>query len=470
MKKTTFGIIIGNRGFFPTHLCEGGRRSILQVLEAQGYGAVVLSEKDSPYGSVESLDQARLCAELFKANRADIDGVIVTLPNFGDERAVANTLRWADLGVPVLIHAFPDNAKTMTVRDRRDSFCGKMSVCNNLRQYGIPYSLTTLHTCDTESPVFIEDLRQFAATCRVVRGFQNCRIGAIGARPAAFNTVRYSEKLLERAGISVEVVDLYEIFGWVGRLKDEEPEVQAKLAAIKAYLPHAGVPAVSLAKMAKLGVVVDRWMTRNRLSGSAIQCWTALEEFFGIVPCTLMSMMSNNLLPSACEVDIAGLVGMLALQFASGRCSAIVDWNNNYGDDPDKCVVFHCSNLPKDIFSDARMDFQEIIAGAVGKENSYGTVCGSIQAGPMCYCRVSTDDLAGKITAYAGNGRFTDDRLETFGGYGVLHVNKLQDLLRYCCERGFEHHVAINRGNYAAALAEAFNKYLGWDCHRHPDT
>ena len=163
----------------------------------------------------------------------------------------------------------------------------------------------------------------------------------------------------------------------------------------KATSPPRAVPAASLLKMAKFGVVVDEWMQANELAGTSVQCWTAMEEFFGVVPCTLMSMMSNNLMPSACETDMTGMVGMYVLQLASGDPSAIVDWNNNYGDDPDKAVIFHCSNLPKHFFEDVKMDFQEIIAGSVGKENTFGTVVGKLKSGPLTYCRVSTDDLNG---------------------------------------------------------------------------
>jgi L-fucose isomerase-like protein len=476
MKPVTLGLITGNRGFFPDHLCESGRETMLRVLAGQGIEVITLTPEDTKFGSVETLDEARKCADLFKRHRDEIDGVLVTLPNFGDERAVANSLRWADLGVPVLVQAFPDDALRMTIVDRRDAFCGKMSACNNLRQYGIPYSLTALHTVDPESEAFCADLERFSAICRVVSGMKNARVGAIGARPGAFNTVRYSEKLLERTGISVETLDLFELFGWVEGLADDAPSVRNKLDEIAAYVPTDGIPQESLTKIAKLGAVLDGWMADNELQASAIQCWTAMEEFYGVVPCTVMSMMSNDLMPSACETDVAGVVGMVALALASGRPSAIVDWNNNYGDDPDKAVVFHCSNLPKDVFVAESviapgdipvMDYQEIIAGSVGKENTHGTIVGRVSAEPFTYCRVSTDDLNGHILAYVGEGELTADPLTTFGGYGVVHVPNFQDLLHYICENGFEHHVAINQSLVADAVEEALSKYMGWDVHHH---
>jgi L-fucose isomerase-like protein len=466
-KQMTFGLIVGNRGFFPDHLAKSGREEVLGVLKNMGFDAVALTPEETKYGAVESRSDAKKCAALFRSNRGKIDGVIVTLPNFGDEKAIADTLRMSELNVPVLVHAFPDNANRMTIADRRDSFCGKMSACNNLQQFGIRYSLTTLHTESPSSETFRNDLNWFAAVCRVANGLRRLRVGAIGARPTAFNTVRYSEKILEANGITVDPIDLSEIFGRIERMKDDDPAAQEKLATINSYTSTDGIPKTALMKMAKLGAVIEQWMKANDLAISAVQCWTSMEEYFGVVPCTVMSMMSNDLLSSACEVDIAGVVGMHALRLASETPSALLDWNNNYGDNPDKAVCFHCSNLPKHFFQTMKMDFQEIIAGTVGKANTFGTVVGRVKAGPMSYARFSTDDLSGKIRGYLGEGQFTSDPLETFGGAGVVEIPKLQELLHYICENGFEHHVAANFSLTASAVHEAATKYLGWQVHWH---
>ncbi|HWZ82293.1 MAG TPA: L-fucose/L-arabinose isomerase family protein [Terriglobales bacterium] len=466
-KKMAMGLIIGNRGFFPDHLAKTGREEMMRAVERAGMDYVVLGPEESKHGAVETHEEAVRCAALFRKNEDRLDGVIVALPNFGDERAIADTLRLARLNVPVLIQATPDATAKMTLPFRRDSFCGKMSACNNLMQYGIPYSLTKLHTVSPDSDDFRKDLAWFAAVCRVKNGLRDLRIGSIGARPAAFNTVRYSEKILESQGISVETVDLSEIMGRIGRLKDDDAPVAAKLDQIKKYVTTTGIPEAALVKMAKLGAVIDGWMKQTAVKVSAVQCWTAMEEFFGVVPCTIMSMMSNDLIPSACEVDICGTVSMHALALASGTPSALLDWNNNYGDDPNKAVCFHCSNLPKHFFQDVRMDFQEIIAGTVGKENTFGTCVGRVKSGPMSYVRFSTDDRAGRVRGYVGEGNFTTDPLETFGGAGVVEIKGLQSLLHYICERGFEHHVAANLSSVADSVHEATTKYMGWDMYRH---
>jgi L-fucose isomerase-like protein len=466
-KKLTLGVVVGNRGFFPGHLAESGRKEILEALAKAGIDAVALEPCQSRYGAVETYEEAKRCAELFRSNSDRIDGVIVTLPNFGDERAVADTLRMSRLSVPILVQATPDTPSKMSIAHRRDSFCGKMSVCNNLKQYGIPYSLTASHTVSPESDAFQKDLAWFAGVCRVVNGLRSLRVGSIGARPAAFQTVRYSEKILESEGISVETLDLSEILARIDRRKDDDEAVQAKLGEIGKYVPADNVPKAALLKMAKLGVVVDEWMERSDLTISAIQCWTAIEEQLGVVPCTVMSMMSNDLHSSACEVDICGAVAMHALRLASETPSALLDWNNNYGENPDKAVCFHCSNLPKHFLRNAKMDYQAIIAGTVGKENTFGTCVGIVKPGPMTFARFSTDDRAGRMRGYVGSGAFTDDPLHTFGGAGVVEIPGMQRLLHYICENGFEHHVAANLSSVAGAVHEATTRYLGWDMHWH---
>ncbi|HQG48094.1 MAG TPA: hypothetical protein PK373_03315, partial [Sedimentisphaerales bacterium] len=342
MSQTVLAVIVGNRDFFPDRLVTEGRQDILTLFKQMKIEPVILSEKDTNLGGVETWQDAKKCADLFKANRDRIDGILVLLPNFGDERGVAETIKLSGLEVPILVQAYPDDPDSFTVERRRDAWCGKISVCNNLRQFGYPFSLTTDHTVRPDSESFKADLERFVGICRVVRGLRNARLGAIGARPGAFNTVRYSEKLLQACGISVNTIDLSELFGTANAMGDGDARVRQWVDSIKGYIKTGGVPQETLVKMAKLGIAIDDWMVANDLDATAIQCWTSIQKNYGLNACTLMSMMSEKLMPSACEVDITGVVSMYALQLASGTPSALVDWNNNYGDDPDKCVLFHC--------------------------------------------------------------------------------------------------------------------------------
>ena len=416
---------------------------------------------------VETWEDAKKCAALFKENQEKMDGIIVSLPNFGDEKAVADTIRLSGLEVSVLVHAFPDDLDALDIPHRRDSFCGKISVCNNLTQYGIPFSLTRLHTVSPLDSSFKEDLSWFAGVCRVVKGLKNIKLGAIGARPAAFNTVRFSEKILESYGISVETIDLSDIFAQMSKISEEDAALKAKVEEINSYCDTQGVPPDKIATMARFGIVVERWMKENVLVASAVQCWTSLEKNLGIMPCTVMSMMSEKLLPSACEVDITGALAMYALQLASGSPSALLDWNNNYESDPDKAVIFHCGNFAKSMFEKAKMRYGDIISTTVGQQNAYGSLVGKIKSGPFTYARFTTDDLNGCLGAYVGEGKITEDEVNTFGARGVVRIPRMQQLLQFICKNGFEHHVAINLSSIASIFNEAVESYLGIETYWH---
>src|SRR5690242_6876378 len=118
-KLPTFGMIVGNRGFFPDHLAASGREDMIRAIESSGASVIAPTVQDTKFGAVEQYHEAVKCAEIFRAHRDEIDGVIVTLPNFGDERGIADTLRLADLNVPVLVQATPDTPSKMSIGDRR---------------------------------------------------------------------------------------------------------------------------------------------------------------------------------------------------------------------------------------------------------------------------------------------------------------------------------------------------------------
>ena len=465
--SSILGIILGNRDFFPDPLITEARKQLTTLFTELDVQPIWLAPGDTKLGDVQSWTDAVKCGELFRAHHAGIEGILVCLPNFGDEKALSDAIRLSELNVPILVQACPDDLDAFGLERRRDAFCGKISACNNLRQYGLKYTLTRDHTVAITSLRFREDLQNFLATCRVTRGLRRVRLGAIGARPNAFNTTRFSEKLLEACGISVNTIDLSEVFGTAALIVDTEVRVKDRIEQIRSYADASSVPDASLVKMAKFAIVVDDWMRDLGLTATAIQCWSSMQKNYGVNVCTIMSMMSEQMLPSACEVDIAGVVSMYALQLASGKPSALVDWNNNYGDDPDKCVLFHCGNWAKDFLPDIRIGTAPILGTMLGEENTVGALEGRTPAGPLTFGRVSTDDLNGKIRAYVGDALFTDDPLSTFGTRAVAQIPKLQKLMQVICRNGFEHHAAMNASHCAKPVAEALGNYMGWDVYHH---
>jgi L-fucose isomerase-like protein len=467
MARATLGVIVGNRDFFPDTLVTEARADVLSLFGEMDIEPVIVDDTATKLGGIETRADAKVCAELFRQQRDRIEGILVVLPNFGDEKGVADTMRMSGLDVPILIQAYPDDVTQFGLERRRDSFCGKISVCSDLRQYGFAYSLTERHTIAVQSDAFRADLDTFVRVCKVANGLRTARLGAIGTRPDAFKTVRYSEKLLEASGISVSVVDFSEILGKANKLSDDQVQVTAKLDEIKAHIAHRSVPPDKLVKMARLGVVIDDWMAENDLDATAIQCWHSLQENFGVNVCTLMSIMSSKMMPSACETDITGLASMYALQLAAGEPAAIVDLNNNYGDDPDKCVLFHCGNWPLNFYTEAEMKTAEILGTSLGSDVVWGAINGRAPAAPLTIARISTDDVNGMCKAYVAEGRFLDDPLDTFGSRAVVDIPNLQPLLKYICKVGFEHHCAMSAAHTADAVAEALGNYLKWEVYRH---
>jgi L-fucose isomerase-like protein len=466
-KNISLGVIIGNRDFFPDKLVGECRADLLTAFKKAGINPIMLPEDATKLGGVETFQEAQKCADLFRGHADEIIGVLVVLPNFGDEKGVAETLKLSKLDVPVLVQAYPDDLDKMDVARRRDAWCGKISVCNNLYQYGIKCSLTTKHVVHPSDDSFHQDLLNFAGVCRVVRGLKNVRIGAVGARPGAFNTVRYSEKILQRHGISVVTIDLSQILGFANKLTKEDASVKQRVEFIRTYSPTGRTPEDKLVQIAKLDVVLHDFMQEHALDATAIQCWTSLQQNYGCNVCTSMSMMSENMLPSACEVDVTGTLTMYAMQLASGTPSALVDWNNNYANDEEKCVLFHCGNWAKSFLPDIEISTAPILGTTIGEENTFGALSGRTPASPLTYGRISTDDPKGIIKAYVGEGSLTDDSLNTFGTRAVAQIRNLQGLMQFVCKNGFEHHVVMNASKTAGILKEAFENYMGWEVYHH---
>ncbi len=467
--KETFGLIIGTRAYFNSDLAIDVRTTLLDRLGKAGYGYVILDECDTPTGgSMETVEDGKKCASLFRANRDDIDGIIVSLPNFGFEVGIINAISRAELGVPVLVQACDDENDKVDLDSRRDAFCGKISVCNNLYQYGIPFTDTTLHTYSIHSDLLMEDIDRFAAVCRVVRRLTHARIGQIGTRPLGFNTCRASEKILQASGITVVPVDLSEILSNARRIDDGAAELKARMEEIRHYAKVPERYADKLALQSRFGLAVEEWIAANEVDATAIQCWDSLQQNYGCASCVTMSMLGERLIPCACETDLAGAVSMYALSLASGRPSALLDWNNNFAEDREKCVCTHCGNFPKGfVGGDLELGTLGVLGRTLGKVNTFGAVYGKCVEGEFTYFRISTDDSMGCIKGYLGKGEITNDPYGMDGCIAVTKVGNLQGLMKFICKNGFEHHVAMVRTDVVEILREAVENYLGWDLYVH---
>lgn len=469
--KTCFGIIIGTRAYFNSALAKDVKKQLLKVLNDAGYEYVILPEDATPTGSssIETLEDGIKNAELFRQHRDEINGIIVSLPNFGYEIGIINTISRADLNVPVLVQACDDENDKVDLDSRRDAFCGKISVCNNLYQYGIPYSLTSLHTYSVYSEELVKDINKFAAICRVVDTLRHCRIGQIGTRPLGFNTCRASEKLLQRSGITVVPADMSELIFDAQKVADDDPRLVKKLADIHEYAKVPESYEEKLRVQAKFGVAVEEWVKVNQVDALALQCWDSLEKNYGAAPCVTMAMLGDMGIPCACETDITGAVSMLALHLAANAASALADWNNNFAEDRNKCVCTHCGNFPRGFIGNKNLKLTPlgVLGRTLGKVRTFGAIDAKVSEGPFTFFRISTDDPAGKIRAYVGEGEITNEPYGMDGCIAVTKVDNLQKLMKHICRHGFEHHVALVRGHVAEILQDAIENYIGWDLYVH---
>jgi L-fucose isomerase-like protein len=469
--KVCFGVIIGTRAYFNSELAKDVKKQLLKVLDEQGYEYIILPEDATPTGasSIETIEDGIKNAELFRAHRDEIDGIIVSLPNFGYEIGIINTIARAELNVPVLVQACDDENDKVDLDSRRDAFCGKISVCNNLYQYGIPFSLTSLHTYSIYSDLLVKDINKFAGICRVVNTLRHCRIGQIGTRPLGFNTCRASEKLLQRSGITVVPADLSELIFAAQKIEDNDPALIQKLKDIHDYAKVPEAYEDKLRTQAKFGVAVEQWVKDNKVDALALQCWDSLEQNYGCAPCITMAMLGDMGVPCACETDIAGAVSMLALHLASGEAAALADWNNNFAEDRNKCVCTHCGNFPRGFIgnSDLNLTPLGVLGRTLGKVRTFGAIDAKVSEGDFTFFRISTDDAAGKIRAYVGEGEITNEPYGMDGCIAVTKVDNLQKLMKHICRNGFEHHVALVRTDVADILQDAIENYLGWDLYVH---
>ncbi len=456
-----FALYFGNRGFFPASLIAGARQEMAKAVTDAGYEYIIAPNDMTRYGAVETRDEGWKYAEWLKTHEGEYDGVIMSLPNFSDENGAIAALEHC--GKPIYIQAYPDEIGKMDFDHRRDSYCGKFSIEDVFHQYGIPYTVFAPHVVDPLSKEFEQNLHDFAAVCRVVNGMRHFSIGVLGARTSKFKTVRYDEITLQKYGITCETFDLSDLFWRVRQYADTDKKVTARKEHLKNYTDFSLVPEEKINTLAKVSVVIDDYMQEFRLDCITLRCWEEMQTELGVAPCVLLSELNDRGIVASCEIDLCSAINMYSMQLASQSPTACLDWNNNYGDDPDKVILFHCGSTAqklmkkKGIVTDHKM-FAKAVPGC-----GWGANEGRIAPFPMTFSNCKTEN--GKLTFYVDEGCFTDDEIEKefFGCGGVAKIPDLQRKLIKLGRNGFRHHTTIGTGHMASILKEAFENYLGYD-------
>ncbi len=461
MRPITFALYFGNRGFFPEALIAGARQEMREAVERAGYGVVQLDAAATRFGAVETPAEGECYARFLAEHRGQYDGVILCLPNFGDETGAVAALQ--DAGVPILIQAYPDELEQMAFHQRRDAFCGKFSIMDVFCQYALPFTTYRPHVAHPSGAIFADHLHEFAATCRVVRRLKRLTVGAIGARTTAFKTIRFDELALQRYGVTTETFDLSEVFRRVRAIGAGSLAYSAKTARLQAYTRWDGVPEASFQQLVKLSVALDEMIAAYGLDALALRCWLEIEQELGVSPCVLLSEMNDRGIAASCELDVCNAVSMVALAEASGVPATCLDWNNNYGDEEDKCILFHCGPVPQSLMSGPGLVIDHpMFAKAMGAGCGFGCNVGRIAPTTMSFASLKTQD--GAVSFYLGEGAFTADPIaaEYFGCAGVAEIPQLQQALLTIGRTGYRHHVSVTARQVAAPIREALTRYLGY--------
>ncbi|RPI98007.1 MAG: hypothetical protein EHM39_08660, partial [Chloroflexi bacterium] len=465
--KSTFALFFGNRGFFPASLIAEAREELPRVLQAAGHDVLMLDEAATRYGAVETTREGEIYANFLQQNRGKFDGVILCLPNFGDETGAVSALK--DANVPILIQAYPDDLDKMSPAQRRDSFCGKLSITDVFRQYGVKFTTLKPHVVSPSSPRFAANVDHFDRVCRVVKGLRGMVVGAIGARTTPFKTVRIDELALQKHGITVETLDMSDVIGRVRAMNGQAAgtATKDKAHALRESASWDGVPERAFDHLARLSVVLDQIIEEYQMDAISIRCWTEIQQQLGISPCVVLGALNNQGVGAACEVDLGSAITLHALHLASGEATTCLDWNNNYADEDDKCILFHCGPVPNDLMAGpGRITDHDILMNSIGPGISYGCNVGRLSPFSFTFGNLMTED--GGLRWYLGHGEITDDAVpaDFFGCAGVAEIPALQAALQRIGYAGFRHHVSVAPGRVSAPVAEAFEKYLGYDVMR----
>ena len=461
-QKTTFALLFGNRGFFPASLIESAREEMERELNVLGHEVLLSAPDATRYGAVETPVEGEVYANFLRAQRGKFGGVIVCLPNFGDETGAVAALQEA--GVPIWIQAYPDDYDRMGPALRRDSFCGKISIMDVFHQYGVKFTALKPHTVRPGSERFKTNVDEFDRVCRVVAGVKGMVVGAVGARTTPFKTVRIDEVALQRHNVTVETFDLSDVFHRMKAIKQEDGNYARKAKVLRAFTSWEGVPERAFDNIVRLGVTLDTLAQEANLDALAIRCWTEMQQQMGISPCVAMGVLNETGLASACEVDLGNAVAMHALGLASYNPVALMDWNNNYGDEDEKCILFHCGPAPASMMvGQGHVTDHAILMNTVGQGNGYGCNTGRLKPTDFTFGSLMTYE--GQVRMYLGQGRLTADPIPDnfFGVAGVAHIPNLQDVLLHVGVKGHRHHVSITPGLVQTSLQEALGHYLGFE-------
>lgn len=453
------GFVPASRTIFDQELAVKVRGDVIEALRDAGLEVVAPGEGLTENGLVQTPAEAERVGRLF--DQEGVSGVVVGALNFGNEvPAALAALSRADER-PVLLFGVGEEGELTREASRRDSFCGLISIATALRHREARFVFPRRAVCFPDDAEFRLAIFEFGNVCRAVAEVSGAVYGLFGPRPEEFETCAFDElSLLRKLGIRVVPVPLTTLFSLAAAVP---VEVEREIAEdMKGSVDCSGVSESDLAKMARLEAALDGIIEERGLSGLALQCWTSIQDDYGVSPCFVMSRLTDRGVPCACEVDIHGTLSMHLLSLVAGSTAGLADWNNRHYRAADVFSAWHCGVFPPSLCSgEKRLSYHNILADSTGTAvGKFGTVESRLDGGPVTMMRV-TEHPWDTWPVLIAEGDVVDVPGDSPGSHGWVRVSDL-DRLYAKLLRGFPHHTAIAAGHVGGALMAAAY-FLGLD-------
>lgn len=381
----------------------------------------------------------------------EVDAMFAPHCNFGTEAAVAKLGKI--MGKPLLLWGPRDDAPLENGIRTRDTQCGLFATSKILRRFGVPFTYIT--NSGLNGKIFERGFKNFLGAVSVKKTLNNLRIGMISTRPGDFWTVMANEgELLEKFGIEIVPLSLTEVItASRSFLKEKNRELKEFVEDVRVKkIDYTAVGEENLRKIGGLKIAMQKWMEAEDLSATAIQCWTALPEEYGIVPCFANSVLTDERMPVVCETDIHGAVTAAILQAANLGKTPIFfsDLTIRHPENDNAELLWHCGPFPYSLKAE---DSPASIERHAIMEGHYpGVASWKIRGGDITVARFDGDN--GKYSLLMGQGHGVDGPMTqgTYVWFGVKDWPLWEEKLI----RGpYVHHVAGIHGKFASVLYEA---------------
>ena len=335
MKVQTFALYFGNRGLFPEALIASAREEIATAVEKAGFAYLMPPADMTRCGAVETKDEGLTYAAWLKSHEGEYDGIIMSLPNFSDKHgavaAVANATK------PIIIQAYPDEVGKAGLELRRDAYSGKLSICDMLQRHGIPFTVMEPHVVHPSALEFDQNLKDFAAVCRVVNGIRHLTIGVIGAKTAKSKPIRYDEITLQKHGITCKIYDLSELLGRVEQMTDDA-RIAERMKRFANYTDFSRLSKDKARITVRVSLAIDDIMQDHHLDCITLHCEEEMHSMMGISAHMILNELNDRGIAASREIDPSFAINFTAMRLASKD----FEENHSHSAGESKVTLFHC--------------------------------------------------------------------------------------------------------------------------------